>query len=155
MITRRSFLARNYKLAISLPLLGVFEKIALCQDQAGDIRRFVTYSFPNGCAADLWKFDQCLSPLSDIRDRLLVFENTRNMVTETFGGDGHQQGAASMFVGAPMKNDIQKMKTYQTMIRRIMEENFRKSQEKSKPWAFHGGESSDHQFSFLDYVGQP
>ena len=107
MITRRSFLARNYKLAISLPLLGVFEKIALCQDQAGDIRRFVTYSFPNGCAADLWKFDQCLSPLSDIRDRLLVFENTRNMVTETFGGDGHQQGAASMFVGAPMKNDIQ------------------------------------------------
>lgn len=107
--TRRAFLKGSGSLLIGLPLsefcmeLGNSGKI-FAQESAVKNVRLVTMYFPNGADPNIWDFENALSPLADIQSKIILLRNISNPVTQP-NQDAHEQGAAALFTGSPLKDD--------------------------------------------------
>lgn len=114
---RRAFLRGAGSIAIALPVaefcLDRTDSGKLfAQENAAQTARLVTMYFPNGAQAEIWNFEKALSPLADVRDKIILLQNVYNSVTKvnangeaSDGDDGHEQGAAALFTGSRLLNN--------------------------------------------------
>ena len=104
---RRSFLRGAGGLTLWLPFSFFFHKNRIAYAQAEATYKLITYYFPNGCQPDLWNYQNALSPLLPMRDKITVLGGVKNSVSEAFGRDPHEQGGATLFTGVPLKDGNQ------------------------------------------------
>ena len=102
LMSRRRFLRGTHGVMIGLPLgLSVFtgSDAAEAACAGADPCRLVTFYFPNGCGPEFWNYSNALSPLSGLKDNILVMRGLRNSVSEAGGEDEHAQGSCNLFTG--------------------------------------------------------
>lgn len=106
--SRRAFLRGAGNVLIALPMADFCfnpgEKGRLfAQETAINNARLVTMYFPNGADPNIWNFEKALLPVADLRSKIILLQNIANPVTQPTD-DGHEQGAAALFTGAPLKD---------------------------------------------------
>ena len=115
--SRRAFIRGTGRVTIALPLMQFSCKktksrgpsdsdpvIAEPSALSGQ-RRFLTYSFSNGCDPLFWNYDVALRPLLPLKNKITVLRGIRNLASEVGLGDEHEQGGATLFVGIPIQSN--------------------------------------------------
>lgn len=108
--SRRAFLKGAGSVSIGLPLTAFGANFLAPQrvyglEQAATLPRLVTFSFPNGCEGDFWKYDSILAPLKEMASKIIVLNGIRNPISEQSSLDAHQQGGAALFTGVRLKDE--------------------------------------------------
>ncbi len=102
--TRRAFLRGAAGVTIALPLSEftmIGEQVAQAQSSS-DPLNLVTMYFPNGCDASMWNYQNALSPLLPMQQKINVLQGVKNTVSEQYGNDQHLQGGVTLFTGKPV-----------------------------------------------------
>jgi len=110
--SRRAFLRGAGNALIALPTAqfclgrsGFGDVLAAPGDPTAPMgQRLITFYFPNGCQGEEWNYGSVLTPLADMKDKLVVFNGIDNPLTPASGRDPHEQGAAALFTGALLKS---------------------------------------------------
>lgn len=101
---RRAFLKGSGSLIIGLPMAefamerGNSGKL-FAEESAVKNVRLVTMYFPNGSHPDIWNFENALSPLADVKSKIILLQKVSNPITQATQ-DAHEQGAAALFTGS-------------------------------------------------------
>ncbi len=106
---RRAFLKGAAGITIGLPLAEFAFDLSnsgklFAQDNIIKTPRLLNMYFPNGCLPEFWNYETALTPLADVRDKIVLFVNTSNPVKRD-NTDGHEEGAASLWTGRTLLND--------------------------------------------------
>lgn len=104
---RRAFLRTSSGFLLALPAGFAFWRDQLVFAQTPSTQRnLITFSFPNGCARDL--FDQSLiAPLQARAADFLFVKNLTNAAGLAKGGDGHETGGACLFTAVGFATQYQ------------------------------------------------
>ncbi len=108
---RRAFLRGAGGVLIALPFADfAFDSLSnqkiIAQEGGTVVPKLVTMYFPNGCDPNFWNFDLALQPLADLQSKIILFKNIHNPVSEAVNRDAHEQGAAALFTGVRLENDL-------------------------------------------------